>query len=396
MKYIYFDCSSGASGDMILASLLSLGIPVEEFQQAMQRLKLPVEIKVSRGKAQGLVGTRVEVITSGQSSPRNFEEVRKVINRSRLEAEIKAKAIQIFRRLFQAESRVHGTGFVRTHLHEAAADDALVDITGSCWLLQRLEVDRVYFSPVNLGSGFIKTSHGLLPVPAPAVAELMKGYPVYRSGEQTELLTPTGAAILTTLGECWTEWPQLTYDQVGYGLGQKELQLQPNVLRSFYGELNSSKLPAAVFQLEATIDDSSPQVLGYFLDKALNSGALEAYLTPVVMKKSRLGTKLTVLVEADKIDTLIETVFRETTTIGIRYFPVARRILQRTITEVKLGSHRIRIKEAFLGKERINIQPEYEDCRRAAEALNLPLKKVILLSLEKIKKRGSHDSQQNK
>lgn len=396
MKYIYFDCSSGASGDMILASLLSLGIPVEEFQQAMQRLKLPVEIKVSRGKAQGLVGTRVEVITSGQSSPRNFEEVRKVINRSRLEAEIKAKAIQIFRRLFQAESRVHGTGFVRTHLHEAAADDALVDITGSCWLLQRLEVDRVYFSPVNLGSGFIKTSHGLLPVPAPAVAELMKGYPVYRSGEQTELLTPTGAAILTTLGECWTEWPQLTYDQVGYGLGQKELQLQPNVLRSFYGELNSSKLPAAVFQLEATIDDSSPQVLGYFLDKALNSGALEAYLTPVVMKKSRLGTKLTVLVEADKIDTLIETVFRETTTIGIRYFPVARRILQRTITEVKLGPHRIRIKEAFLGKERINIQPEYEDCRRAAEALNLPLKKVILLSLEKIKKRGSHDSQQNK
>ncbi len=396
MKYIYFDCSSGASGDMILASLLSLGIPVEEFQQAMQRLKLPVEIRVSKGKSQGLVGTRVEVITSGQSSPRNFEEVRKVINRSRLEAEIKAKAIQIFRRLFQAESRVHGTGFVRTHLHEAAADDALVDITGSCWLLQRLEVDRVYFSPVNLGSGFIKTSHGLLPVPAPAVAELMKGYPVYRSGEQTELLTPTGAAILTTLGECWTEWPQLTYDQVGYGLGQKELQLQPNVLRSFYGELNSSKLPAAVFQLEATIDDSSPQVLGYFLDKALNSGALEAYLTPVVMKKSRLGTKLTVLVEADKIDTLIETVFRETTTIGIRYFPVARRILQRTITEVKLGPHRIRIKEAFLGKERINIQPEYEDCRRAAEALNLPLKKVILLSLEKIKKRGSHDSQQNK
>jgi uncharacterized protein (TIGR00299 family) protein len=396
MKYVYFDCSSGASGDMILASLLSLGIPVEEFQQAMQRLKLPVEIKVSKGKSQGLIGTRVEVLTSGQSSPRNFEEVMRVISRSRLEAEVKDKASQIFRRLFQAESRVHGTGFARTHLHEAAADDALVDITGSCWLLQQLEVDRVYFSPVNLGSGFIKTSHGLLPVPAPAVAELMKGFPVYSSGEQTELLTPTGAAILTTLGECWTEWPQLTYDQVGHGLGQKKLQLQPNVLRSFYGELNSSKLPATVFQLEATIDDSSPQVLGHFLDKALNSGALETYLTPVVMKKSRLGTKLTVLVEADKIETLIEAVFRETTTIGLRYFPVARRTLQRTITEVRLGSHRIRIKEAFLGKERINIQPEYEDCRRAAEALNLPLKKVILLSLEKFKKRGSHDSQQNK
>ena len=396
MKYVYFDCSSGASGDMILASLLSLGVPVEEFQQAIQGLKLPVEIKVSRGKSHGLAGTRVEVITSGQSSPRNFEQVSKVINRSRLEAELKAKAIQIFRRLFQAESRVHGTGFARTHLHEAAADDALVDITGSCWLLQQLEVDRVYFSPVNLGRGSIKTSHGLLPVPAPAVAELMKGYPVYSSDEQTELLTPTGAAILTTLGECWTEWPQLIYDRVGHGLGQKELQWQPNVLRSFYGELKSSKLPATVFQIEATIDDSSPQVLGHFLDKALNSGALETYLTPVVMKKSRPGTKLTVLVEADKIETLIEAIFRETTTIGLRYFPVARRTLQRTITEVRLGSHRIRIKEAFLGEERINIQPEYEDCRRAAEALNLPLKKVILLSLEKIIKRGSHDSQQNK
>lgn len=249
-------------------------------------MKLPVEIKVSRGKSQGLIGTRVEVLTSGQSSPRNFEEVMRVISRSRLEAEVKDKASQIFRRLFQAESRVHGTGFARTHLHEAAADDALVDITGSCWLLQQLEVDRVYFSPVNLGRGSIKTSHGLLPVPAPAVAELMKGYPVYSSDEQTELLTPTGAAILTTLGECWTEWPQLIYDRVGHGLGQKELQWQPNVLRSFYGELKSSKLPATVFQIEATIDDSSPQVLGHFLDKALNSGALETYLTPVVMKKA--------------------------------------------------------------------------------------------------------------
>jgi len=275
MKYVYFDCSSGASGAMILASLLSLGIPVEEFQQAMQRLKLPVEIKVSKGKSQGLIGTRVEVLTYGQSSPRNFEEVMRVISRSRLEAEVKDKASQIFRRLFQAESRVHGTGFARTHLHEAAADDALVDITGSCGLLQQLEGDRVYFSPVNLGSGFIKTSHGLLPVPAPAVAELMKGFPVYSSGEQTELLTPTGAAILTTLGECWTEWPQLTYEQVGHGLGQKKLQLQPNVQRSFYAELNSSKLPATVFQLEATIDDSSPQVLAIFWIKPLIQGHLK-------------------------------------------------------------------------------------------------------------------------
>ena len=388
MKYVYFDCSSGASGDMILASLLSLGIPAEEFKQAIKRLNLPVEIKITRGKSLGLTGTRVQVITSGDTPARNFDEVSKVINRSKVEPEVKDKVIKVFRRLFQAESRVHGTAFVRTHLHEAAADDALVDITGSCWLLKQLEVDRLYFSPVNLGSGFIKTSHGLLPVPAPAVAELMKGYPVYSTGEKTELLTPTGAAILTALGECWTEKPQLVYNGLGYGLGKKELESQPNVLRSFYGELDSLKLPLAIFQIEATIDDASPQLLGHFINKTLDLGALESYLTPVVMKKNRLGTKLTILAEADKIESLIEAVFRETTTIGLRYFPVARRVLRREIIEIRLGSQKIRIKQAFLGNERINIQPEYEDCRRAAEALNMPLKKVMLLSIEKIKERG--------
>jgi len=390
MNYVYFDCFSGASGDMILASLLSLGVPAEQFQAAVKGLKLPVEIKITRGKSMGLAGTRVQVRTSVDSPARNFDQVSKVIKQSKFEPQIKEKAISIFRRLFQAESRVHGTGFARTHLHEAAADDALVDITGSCWLLTKLEVDRVYFSPVNLGSGSIKTSHGLLPVPAPAVAELMKGYAVYSSGEQTELLTPTGAAILTTLGECWPEKPQLVYNRLGYGLGQKKLESQPNILRAFYGQSDLLELPPAVFQIEATLDDASPQLLGHFMNKTLDLGALESYLTPVVMKKNRLGTKLTILAEADKMEGLIEAVFKETTTIGLRYFPVARRVLRREITEIRLGSQKIRIKLAFLGRERVNIQPEYEDCRRAAEALKLPLKKVISLSLEKFKERDKN------
>ncbi|MDD8020836.1 MAG: nickel pincer cofactor biosynthesis protein LarC [Acidobacteriota bacterium] len=388
MKYIYFDCSSGASGDMILAALLSLGVPLKKFKEAIKGLKLPVEIRVSSSKSLGFRGTAVKVITAGSSPVRNFKEVSRIIKQSKFKPAVKEKAIKVFLKLFQAESRVHGTSFDCTHLHEATADDALVDIAGSCWLLDELEANQVYFSPVNLGSGFIKTNHGLLPVPAPAVAELMIGYPVYSTGDQTELLTPTGAAILTALGKCWPEKPQLVYDRLSYGLGHKKLELMPNVLRAFYGEMDSLKLAPAVFQIEATIDDASPQLLGHFMNKALDLGALESYLTPAVMKKNRLGSKLTVLVEADKIEKLIEAIFRETTTIGVRYFPVARRVLRRETTEIRLGSQKIRIKQAFLGKEIINIQPEYEDCRRAAEALNMSLKEVIHLSLKKFKKRG--------
>lgn len=384
MKYIYFDCSSGASGDMILAALLSLGVPVEDFKKAINKLNLKVDLQIKKAKSKGFSGLRVTVLTQKSSAERNFREVELIIQRAKLPAEVKEKALTIFKRLFQAESRVHGGNFHKIHLHEAAADDALVDIVGSCWLLEKLQVKTIYYSPVNLGNGYVQTQHGLLPVPPPAVAELMTGIPVYSSEEQTELLTPTGAAILTTLGRCLPHRPQLIYEKIGIGLGQKELKFHPNMLRAFYGEEKLFDPARQIQVIEATIDDSSPQLLGNFLNRALSLGALEAYLTPVVMKKNRLGTKLTLIAEIDKIETLIEAVFRETTTIGVRSFPVERRVLRREIKEIQLQGQKIRVKVSYLGNEAVNIQPEFDDCLKASEKLQLPLKKIMNLAIKKI------------
>ena len=381
---------------MILASLLSLGVPLEDFRQAINNLKLRVDIKVSKASSRGFSGLRVEVVVPKNSAGRTFSEVESTIKKSRLEPEVKENALKIFKRLFEAESRVHGRSFRTTHLHEAAADDALVDIVGACWLLRRLQVAEVYFSPVNLGSGYVETSHGLLPVPPPAVAELMAGFPVYSSQEPTELLTPTGAAILTSLGRCLSPWPELVYEKIGYGLGHRDLKYHPNLLRAFYGKLKDFQPARKIQVIEATIDDASPQLLGNFLNRALELGALEAYLTPVVMKKNRLGSKLTILAEIDKIDRLTEAIFRETTTIGLRYYPVERRVLRREIKEISLKGQEIRVKVSYFGGEAINFQPEFDDCLRAAEKLKLPLKQVITEAIRKFKARGQDEKQKPK
>jgi len=383
MKFIYFDCSAGASGDMILASLLSLGVSPDEFQRAIDGLKLKVQVKVRKARSGSLVGLRVEVLTPRNSQPRKFSEVEKIILDSNFKDQVKNKSLKIFKRLFEAESRVHGRSVRTTHLHEAAADDALVDIVGTCWLLEKLEVSSIYYSPVNLGSGLVNMAHGRLPVPAAAVAELMKGIPVYSTDESTELLTPTGAALLTGLGQCLPHWPELIYEKIGYGLGHKELKFQPNLLRAFYGPEKDFEPSRKTMVIEATIDDSSPHLLGFFLNRALTLGALEAYLTPVVMKKNRLGTKLTIIAETDKIDKLTEAVFKETTTIGLRYYPVERKILKRDLREVTVQGQKIRVKISYLEGKIVNVQPEYDDCLKAAEKLSWPLKKVINEALKK-------------
>ncbi len=390
MKFIYFDCSAGASGDMILASLLSLGVPLEEFKKAIASLKLKVEIQARKATSNGVSGLLIEVITRTEEKGRNFSEVKKIIENSDLPVSVKKNAIRVFRRLFHAESLVHGRSFRTTHLHEAAADDALVDIVGTCWLLEHLQVSQVYFSPVNVGRGSVETSHGLLPVPPPAVAELMKGFPVYSNQEEVELLTPTGAAILTTLGQSLRQWPELIYEKIGYGLGRRQLKFQPNVLRAFYGTLESFKPEKRIMVVEANLDDASPQLLGNFLNLALKLGALEAFLTPVVMKKNRLGSKLTLIAELDKIDRLIEAIFQETTTIGVRYYPVERRVLRRETREIDWRGQKVRIKVSYLGEQVVNFQTEFDDCLRAAEKLNLPVKMVINEVMKKIKLRGEN------
>ena len=382
MKYVYFDASSGLSGDMILGSLLDLGADPALFKKAMARLKLPVRIEVHEVERSHLRGLKVDVIVERKKPvTRTWADVEGIIGRSPFSPSVKADARKVFKRLFQAEARVHGRPFRSAHLHEAGADDALVDVLGFCWLTEALGIGAFYCSPLNVGEGFVRTSHGLLPVPPPAVAELLKNIPVYSAGAQEELVTPTGAAVVSTLVREFLPFPEITYGRIGCGAGSRDLPGLPNILRAFYGNIGDFEPRKKVFVIEATIDDSTPQLLAHFLELALKRGALDAFLTPVVMKKNRLATKLTLLAEVDKIDDLIEAVFRETSSIGVRFFPVERRVLERESRKVRVRGEEIGIKVSRLGGEAVNVQPEYTDCLKASERTSLPLKEISRLAL---------------
>jgi uncharacterized protein (TIGR00299 family) protein len=382
MKYIYFDGSSGLSGDMILGTLLDLGVEPGLFREKMAGLRLPVDIRAHRVRRGGLGALKVDVVMKDHKPvERTFADVERVIRRARLAAAVKDRAAAIFRRLFEAEARVHGRRFKEAHLHEAGADDALVDIVGAAFLAEELGVGEFHASPLNVGSGRVMTSHGLLPVPPPAVAELLKGIPVYAAGPEAELVTPTGAAIVSTLVRTFVKFPELVYDRIGCGAGFRDFPEMPNVLRVFYGDARRFDAGKRVFVIEATLDDASPQLLAHFLERAFEEGALDAALSPVVMKKNRLGTKLTLLAAVDRMDALIEAVFRETTSIGVRYFPVERRVLERSFKTVRVAGQRIAVKVGSLGGREINAQPEYEDCAAAARKTKRPLKEIARLAV---------------
>ena len=382
MKYVYFDASSGLSGDMILGALLDLGADPALFKKTMARLKLPVRIEVREALRSHLRGLKVDVIVERKKPvTRTWADVERIIGRSPFSPGVKADARKVFKRLFEAEARVHGRPFRSAHLHEAGADDAIVDVLGFCWLTEALGIGAFYCSPLNVGEGFVRTSHGLLPVPPPAVAELLKNIPVYSAGAKEELVTPTGAAVVSTLVREFLPFPEITYGRIGCGAGSRDLPGLPNILRAFYGNIGDFEPRKKVFVIEATIDDSTPQLLAHFLELALKRGALDAFLTPVVMKKNRLATKLTLLAEVDKIDDLIEAVFRETSSIGVRFFPVERRVLERESLKVHIRGEEIGIKVSRLGGEAVNVQPEYADSLKVSERTGLPLKEVTRLAL---------------
>ena len=383
MRYLYFDASAGASGDMILGALLDLGVPRAQFLEKMAELRLPVEIGIRTVKRAGLRGIKVDVrVKKGKESrPRHWSDIEALIRKSPFSNSVKANSLAVFGTLFKAEARVHGEKFQTVHLHEAGADDALVDVIGSSFLAESLGVRRVFCSPLNVGSGWVKTSHGVLPVPPPAVAEILKDAPVYSAWAEEELVTPTGAAILSTWTEAFIPFPETSYSRIGCGAGSRDFDGLPNILRVFCGEEKEFRAEKEVYQVEANLDDSSPQLLAQFLEKALRLGALDAFLTPVTMKKGRLGSKLTLLADAATIDALIEAVFRETSSIGVRYFPVERRVLQREIRKVRVSGEAVGIKVAALGESEVNVQPEFSDCLRVAEKKGLPVKRVLQLAL---------------
>jgi uncharacterized protein (TIGR00299 family) protein len=383
MKFVHFDAFSGCSGDMLLGALLDLGADRPAFLDAVAALGLPVEVTIQETRRGSLRGLKADVkVDRKEHISRKWADIQEVIDGAALSPTIKLRALAIFRRLFEAESRVHGRAWEETHLHEAGADDALVDIVGFCALAEQLDICEFSSSPLNVGGGWVESAHGILPVPAPAVSELLAGVPTYSAHVQKELVTPTGAAILTTVVDSFFEFPEMCYAKVGWGAGGRDTPELPNLLRVFYGDKETTEPGKRVYQVEANIDDSTPQVLAGFQDRALREGALDVTLTPVVMKKNRLASKVSILAEEKALEDQIRLVFAETNSIGVRYWPVERRVLARRFETVLVMGEEIRIKLALLEGKTVNIQPEFDDCLKAAGKVGRPVKDVLALALQ--------------
>ena len=388
MKYIYFDASAGLSGDMILGALLDLGVSSSLFREKIAELKLPVEIQLKETKRAAFRGLRADVrVKAKKTTKRKWSDIQDIIKRSRFSSSVKKNALAIFKKLFEAEARVHGHSIHEACLHEAGADDAIVDIVGCCFLTEVLNISEFYCSPLNIGQGWVKSSHGHLAVPPPAVAELLKGIPVYSAWVKEELVTPTGAAIVSTLSKKFVSFPEISYEKIGYGAGTRNFRDFPNILRAFYGNKKEFKADKKVYIIETNIDDSDPQVLAAFFERAFKLGALDVFLAPVLMKKSRLATKLTVLAEIDKIDNLINAIFEETSSIGVRYFPVERRVLERKIKKIRVLGEEVAIKISCRNGKQINIQPEFSDCVKLAKKSDLPVKEIMQVAIREFYKK---------
>ena len=386
MKRAYLDGSAGISGDMFLSALLDAGISAQQLLAELKKIPLGFyELKRTRAVRGGLVGTRLEVKVPAQGSHRHLAEIETLIKGSGLSESVQAKARAIFHRLAEAEGKLHGKPPSEVHFHEVGAVDAIVDIVGASIGLELAGIGELFSSPLNVGGGRVEAAHGTLPVPAPATAELLKGVPVYSSGVEGELVTPTGAAIVSTLAKTFGPMPAMKVEQIGYGAGAMDFHGHPNVARLFIGEAADAEtahtgLPGdeLVSVIEANLDDMSPQLYGYLVERALAKGALDVTCTAVQMKKGRPGIQVTVLSEPDKGDELAGLLFDETTTIGLRIYEARRKVLERESAEVETPYGRVRMKVAKRNGRVLNVAPEYDDCQRVAREKSVPLKEVML------------------
>jgi len=386
VKIGYLDCFSGVSGDMCLGALVDAGVPVATIREALGTLPLSgYTISARRADRHGLACTQVDVtLAEHEHHPhRGLSDVLAIVEGGDLPGAVVEDASRVFRRLAEAEARVHGTDVERIHFHEVGAVDAICDVVGTAVGLHALGLDGLMFSPVALGGGTIQCAHGLLPVPAPATAELLKGVPTVGGPVDVELATPTGAAILTALGEPAPTWPQMVVEAVGYGAGGRDLEGVPNVLRLIVGSTGSgSGLEAGcVWVLETNLDDMTPEQIGHCTSVLLKAGALDVFGTPVQMKKGRPGVLLTVLCAPDRLATIERALFRHTSTFGVRRTLWQRSKLHRTVRTVQTPWGEVRLKVGRLDEDIVRCEPEYEDCKRIAEAHDVPLRDVYRLAL---------------
>jgi uncharacterized protein (TIGR00299 family) protein len=332
MRTAHFDCFSGISGDMTLAALFDAGVPVEPVRDVLASLKLPIALEIEKVRKGGFAATYVRIEAPEENTHRFLPDVEEIVTRGQLSERQRERALTIFRRLAQAEATVHGMPIERVHFHEVGALDSIADIVGAAVALDLLGVDGFTSGPVAVGSGSVQCAHGLMPVPAPATAELLKGVPLRSSPVQAELTTPTGAAILTTIVSEWIDQPALTIERVAHGAGRKNFVEQPNILRLFVGTSAGPEISYAsdrIWVLETNLDDVPGEMIGYCFDLLLAAGALDVFTTPIQMKKNRPGVMLSVLTEEANLAALEAILFRETTTLGIRRYPAQRHKLER-------------------------------------------------------------------
>src|SRR5580658_704837 len=373
MKICYFDAFSGISGDMTAGALLDAGADWAAVEASLGSLQLGATYTLEKTKRNGVSASKFRVLGGAQKAHRHLPQIEKIIQNAELSDAARANSLAIFWRLGEAEARVHGVPLEKVHFHEVGAVDSISDIVASCAALGSLGVNEIYASRINVGSGTVSTEHGTLPVPAPATAALLIGAPIYSAGPNVELTTPTGAAIVATLAKGYGALPAMRILAQGFGAGDKDFPGQANVLRVVIGERTNAEETTTVAILEANIDDSSPQVLGYAMDRLLEAGALDVTLTPIFMKKSRPATLLTVIAEPGSVDRLAQLIFAETTTLGLRVLQAERRVEARRIEEIETSFGRVRVKVAASG----SFAPEYEDCRALAQAKDVPIRRVL-------------------
>lgn len=439
MRIAYLDCFSGISGDMFLGALVDAGVPVRLLEEAVEALNIGARLEIERVKRNGISAIKVNVYAHGEkdlpreiyweqreqkreharhehgprsaqhhepvqllehnyASPRSIasaphehgrglKEICEIIRRASISESAKATAIAIFEALGAAEAKIHDCDIESIHFHEVGAIDAMVDIVCAAVGAEALGVDEFLCSPLNVGGGTVKCEHGTLPVPAPATLELLKAVPVYSSGVQAELVTPTGAAIVKTLAKRFSSFPAMTVEKTGHGAGTRDLLEHANVMRLTIGEAQPVLLPTVAQELitvlEANVDDLNPQVFGYVMDRLLEEGALDVLGVPVQMKKNRPGMLLTVLCRREDASRLTTLIFQETTTLGVRQHEEKRQALARTWVTVTTRWGDVRLKIASMNGAVTNYAPEYEDCRRIAAEHQVPLKSVMQEAVQK-------------
>jgi pyridinium-3,5-bisthiocarboxylic acid mononucleotide nickel chelatase len=413
-RTLYLDCFAGASGDMLVGAMLDSGLDFELLRSALLKLGVEgYELSLGRVDRSGISAAKFDVHLTGephshehhhnhehshghrrQSHHRSLSEIKGIISSSNLSELVKQRAQAIFQRIGEAEAKIHNVPIETVHFHEVGAIDSIVDIVGACVAFDALKIERIISSPLHVGSGTFQCAHGTYPVPGPATAELLKGVPIYSKDVEGELVTPTGAAIISTLAEGYGPMPMMKIDSIGYGAGTRDYPKFPNALRAIIGELeeDADRTPGVVTIIEANIDDLNAQVFGYLMEKALSAGALDIFYTPVQMKKNRPGVLLTLLCNPPDRERMCDLIFRETTTLGVRYRNEQREILTREFVtvETEYGPIRVKVSRARDGRV-MNASPEFEDCRVAAEKSGVGLRDAQMAALQTYAGIGSAD-----